>query len=58
LPRSSWQCVPGDQDIEIDAGDEDLPPGWVKKQRKSGSVYYFHTMTGSISVAPPNESGA
>ena len=39
----------------MDATDEDLPPGWVKKQRKSGSVYYFHVMTGSTRVDAPHE---
>ena len=56
-PRSSFQCFVGGQDIEIDAEDEDLPPGWVKKQRKNGSVYYFHTMTAATTSSPPRERG-
>ena len=56
-PRSSFQWCFGGQDIDIDAEDEDLPPGWVKKQRKNGSVYYFHTMTAATTSSPPRERG-
>ena len=47
----------GGQDIEINAEDEDLPPGWVKMQRKNRSVYYFHTMTAATTSSPPRERG-
>ena len=47
---SRWQ-----EDIELDVADEDLPPGWVKKQCKSGLVNYYHTMTGSTSMSAPHE---
>eukprot|EP00904_Undaria_pinnatifida_P011275 jgi/Undpi1/7278/HiC_scaffold_22.g09751.m1 len=45
------------KDTEIDATDEDLPPGWVKRQRKSGSVYYYNVMTGSTRITTPHEAG-
>eukprot|EP00904_Undaria_pinnatifida_P011278 jgi/Undpi1/7280/HiC_scaffold_22.g09753.m1 len=52
LPKSSRSSQ---QDIEIDATDEDLPSGWVKRQRQDGGVYYYHVMTGATRVTAPNE---
>ncbi|CAN0024019.1 unnamed protein product, partial [Ectocarpus sp. 12 AP-2014] len=42
------------QDVEIDASEEDLPVEWVKKQRPNGSIYYFNVMTGAKQTASPN----
>ncbi|CAM9275351.1 unnamed protein product [Ectocarpus fasciculatus] len=52
--RSSNQ----NQDVEIDASEEDLPVEWVKKQRPNGSIYYFNVMTGAKQTASPNHLDA
>ena len=46
------------QDVVVDASDEDLPVEWVKRQRKNGTFYYCNTMTGAIRDNSPNEGDA
>ncbi|CAM9479217.1 unnamed protein product [Pylaiella littoralis] len=46
------------QHVEIDAADEDLPAGWVKRQRMNGSMYYCNTMTGEMRDDSPHEADA
>ncbi|CBJ30297.1 E3 ubiquitin-protein ligase, putative [Ectocarpus siliculosus] len=46
------------QDIELDASEEDLPADWVKKQRANGSIYYFHPLTGKKQSTPPDALGS
>ncbi|CAM9979906.1 unnamed protein product, partial [Scytosiphon promiscuus] len=40
------------EDIVIDASEEDLPPGWIKKRRVDGSTYYASTTGAEQAVAP------
>ncbi|CAM9509105.1 unnamed protein product [Ectocarpus fasciculatus] len=46
------------QDIEIDTSNEDLPIGWVKRQRKDGTTYYYNPLTGDTRENSPNEAHA
>ncbi|CAN0142378.1 unnamed protein product [Pylaiella littoralis] len=46
------------QHVEIDAADEDLPAGWVKRQRMNGSMYYCNTTTGEMRDDSPHEADA
>lgn len=43
------------QDVEIDASGEDLPAGWVKKQRVNGSIYYLNVTDGTRQSVSPHE---
>ncbi|CAN0411795.1 unnamed protein product [Ascophyllum nodosum] len=51
---SSSSSKSSNQDIEVDALDEDLPVEWVKKERQNGSFYYFNIMTGAVQDRSPN----
>lgn len=46
------------QDVEIDASDEDLPAEWTKRQRKNGSMYYCNSVTGELRDNSPHEADA
>ncbi|CAM9783741.1 unnamed protein product [Ectocarpus sp. 6 AP-2014] len=45
-------------DVEIDASNEDLPIGWVKRQRKNGTTYYYNPLTGDARENSPTEAHA
>ncbi|CAM9891591.1 unnamed protein product [Scytosiphon promiscuus] len=45
------------QDVDVDASEEDLPAGWVKKQRANGSIYYLNTTNGSRQNESPHIHG-
>ncbi|CAM9891659.1 unnamed protein product [Scytosiphon promiscuus] len=51
---SSLSSRTSNQDVEIDATDEDLPSEWVKKQKPNGSIYYFHVLDGIRQTTPPH----
>ena len=36
-----------------EAGEQELPPGWVRKQRRDGKAYYEETSTNQISYDAP-----
>ncbi|CAM9668302.1 unnamed protein product [Ascophyllum nodosum] len=44
-----------DQDVVVDASDEDLPVEWVKRLRNNGSFYYYNSMTGAMQRSRPDE---
>ncbi|CAB1103504.1 unnamed protein product [Ectocarpus sp. CCAP 1310/34] len=45
-------------DVEIDTSNEDLPIGWVKRQRKNGTTYYYNPLTGDARENSPTEAHA
>lgn len=55
----SLLCVVFQQeDVVVDASDEDLPAEWVKRQRKDGSFYYCNAMTGAVQDSSPHDGVA
>lgn len=38
----------------MEATDEDLPTGWVKRRRSNGSIYYHNTITDMVKDDPPH----